>query len=171
MFRMIGVLLAAGCLLSTGTAPALAADGDSSAAALLVQKAKALRAEKNYEQAMKMALTAVQIDDDYEPGWAELAWLLNEKKDYDNAIKAALIAIHFRQSDSEAWRELGFALMKKGDNERAVEALVKAIDYDESNWTAYDYLAQALRNVGRDKEAAIVMEIKARRQQQGKNRP
>jgi tetratricopeptide (TPR) repeat protein len=115
-----------------------------------------LKARKEYREAARAFLEAIERDPRHLQAHVELAWVLNELKEYDLALGVCLAALALDRDCGPAWREAGHALWKKGDVEKAEKALRIAVRINGQDRSALGYLAQVLEAQGKTEEAEAV---------------
>ncbi len=93
----------------------------------LATLAMALDWNKQYDEALKTALDALDIDAALPEAHAYLAEIYMDKGIWALALEEAQAAVKLSENSVEAWRSLGYVLDQQGRRDEAVQAYDKAI--------------------------------------------
>jgi tetratricopeptide (TPR) repeat protein len=146
----------AGTWRATAAEPAVVtrADDDDDKIDELIEKARGLMKEKEYEDAAGVYKQVLKIDAKHQESLYQLSWIYNELKDYKQAEKYARQLIKANPKSSQGWRELGYAQMMTKRYDDAIESLEKALKLDPKDASSMQYVIAAHKAAGNDDEAA-----------------
>lgn len=105
-------------------------------------------AQKNYEEASKLADKILEINDKYLYAYIALAKINLELKDFDEVYEAAQNIIELDSNCPEGYYYNALALFKQGDKDFAVESLKKSISLDLNNAMLYVQMSEFYQDLG-----------------------
>lgn len=98
----------------------------------LFQQAEKLRAEKKYQEALKLYEQVAMSDPDNPSAFFWIGYLSDELGNYDQAIDAYRKTISLKPNHSSAFNNLGVSLRHKGLEKEAIQAFKGASDLDSA---------------------------------------
>lgn len=100
----------------------------------------------------EMSTRAPSGDADYAAGVAAF-----EAEDWPGVVEAMKAVVARRPHHDNAWTRLGYAHRKMGDYERSLDAYGRALSLNPRNRSALEYLGEAYLELGRVREAKILL--------------
>ena len=100
----------------------------------------------------EMSERAPSGDADYAAGVAAF-----EAEDWPGVVEAMTAVVARRPHHDNAWTRLGFARRKLGDHERSLDAYGRALSLNPRNRSALEYLGEAYLELGRVREARVLL--------------
>jgi len=126
-------------------------------------RARALDWQGNYQDAVLMALKAVELDNNYAPGHAYLAEAYADLGRLRQAREQAELAIQLDPYNIDARRNYGYVLEFYGDYEGAIQQYLQALNIEPNMLDLLYGLARNYRGAGRYEEAISTFNEIARR--------
>ncbi|KQT86256.1 hypothetical protein ASG48_06730 [Aurantimonas sp. Leaf443] len=80
-----------------------------------------------------------------------------DEKDWPAAITALSKVVARRPHHDNAWAMLGFSLRKSGNYERSLDAYGRSLSINPTNRAAMEYLGEAYLDLGRVRDAKILL--------------
>ena len=102
-----------------------------------------LLGQRNFEEAEKELLEAVQCSPNLAEAYVQLGGICLHRGDLEGCLDYNKKAVHSRAGFSEGYANIGFVHMQKGEVDEAIYALEKAIKYNAKFLQAYATLANA----------------------------
>jgi tetratricopeptide (TPR) repeat protein len=126
-------------------------------------RARALDWQGNYQDAVLMALKAIELDNNYAPGHAYLAEAYADLGRLRQAREQAELAIQLGPYDVDARRNYGYILEFYGDYEGAIQQYLQALSLEPNSLDLMYGLARNYRGARRYEEAIATFNEIARR--------
>lgn len=145
-------------LTPAGEAPAPIAPQPRESGDDLLERGKALIAQKRYADALPLIELATQFIPDSFSAWFNLGVVLDELQRWTDALRACDRALAIDPSDAPAWNNKGNALSGLGRHEEALTAYERALALDPSYVFGWHGKGIELMTLGRHEEALAAYE-------------